>query len=107
MTLIIGCTIKFVDSDEILRAILCCSRDINEILKPEVLKQALLRSSQERIAKKRKQLWIKILKIDMRQVPIEIKQYKQKASMVQSKTLASAIQVDINRSFTTFTEITG
>jgi len=45
MTLIIGCTIKFVDSDEVLRAILCCSRDINEILKPEVLKQALLRSS--------------------------------------------------------------
>ncbi len=43
----------------------------------------------------------------MRQVPIEFKQYKQKASMVQSKTLASAIQVDINRSFTTFTEITG
>lgn len=45
LTLIIGCTLKYIDSDEILRNILCCSRDVNAILKPEVLKQALLRSS--------------------------------------------------------------
>ena len=44
-TLIIGCVIKYIDSDEVLRAILCSSRDTHEILKPEVLKQALLRSS--------------------------------------------------------------
>lgn len=58
MTLVLGCTIKFIDEDEVLRAILCCSRDMNEILKPEVLKQALLRSSQERLHSKRKLLWV-------------------------------------------------
>ena len=38
LTLIVGCTIKYIDSDEILRSILCCSRDMHAILKPEVLK---------------------------------------------------------------------
>jgi len=76
MTLILGCTIKYIDTDEVLRAILCLSRDMNEILKPEVLKQALLRSSQDRIDKKRRILWVKLLKIDMRLVQIDFKQYR-------------------------------
>lgn len=38
ITLIVGCTVKFIDSDETLRAILLCSKDTNDILKQEVLK---------------------------------------------------------------------
>lgn len=61
---ILGMTIKFIDSDEKLRDILLLSKDFSEILRDEVLKQALLRSSQHRLKAKRKTLWLKILKID-------------------------------------------
>ena len=64
MTLVIGCAIKFIDDDVTLRNILLCSRDFNDILKDEVLKQALLRSDTHRIKNKRKTLWLRILKID-------------------------------------------
>lgn len=53
-TLILGCVVRFVDNDSTLKAILCCSHDMHEILQTEVLKQALLRSSPERIGVKRK-----------------------------------------------------
>ena len=64
MTLIIGCSIKYIDSDVILRNILVLARDIEEVLSAEVYKQALLRTDQHRIELKRKTLWLKILKID-------------------------------------------
>lgn len=64
LTLIVGMTIKFIDSDKTLRDLLLVSRDFNDILKPEILKQALLKSDQHKINKKRKQLWLNILKID-------------------------------------------
>jgi len=38
-------TIKFIDDDMTLRNLLLLSRDYNEVLINEVLKQALLRSS--------------------------------------------------------------
>ncbi len=57
-------TIKFIDRDEDLRNILLLSKDLNDLLKDEVYKQALLRSSQQRLSRKRKHLWLKILKID-------------------------------------------
>ena len=38
LTLIVGCAIKFVDSDETLRNILLVSKDFNEILRQEVFK---------------------------------------------------------------------
>lgn len=38
ITLILGCTIKFIDTDEVLMKILLCSKDINEILKHEIYK---------------------------------------------------------------------
>lgn len=38
ITLIVGCSVKFIDCDETLRAILLLSKDTNEILKNEVLK---------------------------------------------------------------------
>ena len=44
-TLVMGCTIKFVDDDRTLRNILLCCRDFNEILRESVYKQALLKSS--------------------------------------------------------------
>ena len=52
-TQIVGMTIKFIDDDIILRNILLVCRDFNELLKEEVLKQSLLRASQERLSKKR------------------------------------------------------
>jgi hypothetical protein len=44
MTLIVGLTIKFIDTDIALRDLLLVCRDFNDILKPAILKQALLRS---------------------------------------------------------------
>lgn len=61
---IAGMCIKFVDDDIILRNILLCCRDFNEMLRDPVLKQSLLRSSQHRLKAKRKTLWLKLLKID-------------------------------------------
>jgi hypothetical protein len=61
---IIGMTIKFIDTDEKLRDLLLLSKDFSEILRDEVLKQALLRSSQHRLKAKRKTLWLKLLRID-------------------------------------------
>ena len=57
-------SIKYIDCDITLKNILTLNRDLSEILKEEVLKQALLRSNQDRINKKRSTLWLKILKID-------------------------------------------
>lgn len=57
-------TIKFLDRDEDLVKIMSLSRDLNEVLKEEVYKQALLRSSQDRLKVKRLALWLKILKIN-------------------------------------------
>ena len=64
MTLIMGCSIKFIDSDKTLTNVLQVSKDFNDILKAEVYKQSLLRTDQHRIDKKRKTLWLKILKIE-------------------------------------------
>lgn len=44
-TQIAGMTIKYIDNDKILRNLLLVCRDFNELLKDEILKQALLRSS--------------------------------------------------------------
>ena len=75
LTLIVGCSIKFIDSDQTLRNILLLSRDFDEILRGEVYKQALLRTDQHKIDRKRKELWIKILKIDTAFVRGEFEAY--------------------------------
>lgn len=36
-TLIIGLTIKFIDKDKTLRKLVCLNKDMNEILRDEVL----------------------------------------------------------------------
>lgn len=38
MTLVVGCSIKFIDDDRTLRKILLCCRDFNDILKEAVYK---------------------------------------------------------------------
>jgi hypothetical protein len=43
-TTIIGLTIKFIDKDIVLRRLISLNRDLNEILRTEVLKQSLLRA---------------------------------------------------------------
>lgn len=52
-TLVMGMTIKFIDSDSTLGKILQVSRDFNELLREEILKQALLKASPERLMFKR------------------------------------------------------
>jgi len=37
-TQILGLTIRYVDSDQVLRNLVCLSKDMNEILREEVLK---------------------------------------------------------------------
>lgn len=44
LTLIIGCSIKYIDSDITLRNILLLSREVVEVLDAEIYKQALLRT---------------------------------------------------------------
>jgi hypothetical protein len=38
MTLVVGCSIKFIDDDRTLRNLLLCCRDFNEILKEAIYK---------------------------------------------------------------------
>ena len=76
MTLIVGCSIKYIDSDITLRNILLVSKDFNDILSNEVLKQALLRTDQDRIQRKRKTLWLKLLKIDPQYIIPEFQVYQ-------------------------------
>ena len=77
MTLIVGCSIKYIDSDITLRNILVVSKDFNDILIQEVLKQSLLRTDQHRIQRKRKTLWLKLLKIDPQYIIPEFQVYQQ------------------------------
>lgn len=76
LTLIVGCSIKFIDNDLTLRNILLVSKDFNEILRTEIFKQALLRTNQDRIEQKRKTLWLKILKIDPKFIKGEFEAYQ-------------------------------
>jgi hypothetical protein len=103
--MILGCTIKYIDNDLLLRAILCSSKEMSDILQHAVLKQALLRSSQERLPQKRKILWLKLLKINEKEAKSEFILYKKLAAQNLTTSLVSSIQVDINRSFTTIAEI--
>ena len=57
-TLIIGMSLKFIDSDVTLCNILATSRDMSDFLREEVLKQALLRADQHRLHLKRQTLWL-------------------------------------------------
>jgi hypothetical protein len=59
--LVLGMTIKFIDQDSTLLKLLLVSRTFNEMLKDQVLKQALMRSSQDKLGRKRTILWLKIL----------------------------------------------
>ena len=62
--MIVGCSLKFIDSDSTLRNILQASRDFNEVLSRPVYKQALLATEQHRLPVKRRSLWLKLLEID-------------------------------------------
>lgn len=92
--------IKFIDDDRTLKSVLICSRDTNEILRLEILKQALLRSSPERLPIKRPFLWCKLLQIDERKAESEFREFRMLASETLTKNVADTIQVDVNRSFT-------
>jgi hypothetical protein len=77
LTLVLGCSIKFIDDDRTLRNLLLSCRDFNEVLKESIYKQALLKSSQDRIDYKRKILWTKLLQINLKTVPSDFSQYRQ------------------------------
>jgi len=71
-----------------------------------VYKQALLRSSQERLQRKRLTLWLKILKINPQQAEQEFHTYHAKALYNIPKLVSDAIEVDVNRSFNNLKSIT-
>ena len=102
---ILGMTIKFIGNDMELRNLLLLSRDFNEILRNEVLQQALLRSSQHNLARKRKTLWLKLLKIDAHYVKAEFESYYQQSLLEIPKQVSDAIDVDVNRSFNNLKQI--
>lgn len=60
---ILGMTIKFVDDDRVLVKLLSLGKDYYDTLRKPVYKQALLRSSQDRLKQKRVHLWTRILEI--------------------------------------------
>ena len=64
MTLIVGMSIRYIDTDCGLQTICSLSKLLNETLRDEVLKQSLLRSNLINIESKRKELWLEILKVD-------------------------------------------
>lgn len=77
--MILGCTVKFIDSDETLRNILCCSHDMNAVLRETILKQALLRSNLDRLPQKRHALWLKLMKVDTKTAKQDFVKHKQRA----------------------------
>jgi hypothetical protein len=56
-------TIKYVDEDATLVKFLMLGRDYYEFLRHPVYKQALMRSSQEKLKQKRAALWLRLLEI--------------------------------------------
>jgi hypothetical protein len=48
-----------------------CSRQIYEVISPNVLKQALLRSEMAKINTKRRALWSRVLEIDLKKVEFD------------------------------------
>lgn len=99
ITFIVGCTIKYVDSDKTLLSILQCSKDFNEILRSEVYKQALLRTDQHKLERKRKVLWLKILKIEPEYIYGEFQAYEQQSQLDLPAKIQNEIEQDIARSF--------
>lgn len=61
---VIGLTIKFIPTDQCLRNLVSLNRELNEILREEVLKQTLMRSDLHEVQEKRKDIWLQILRID-------------------------------------------
>ncbi|CDW77618.1 rab-like gtpase activating [Stylonychia lemnae] len=102
---ILGMTIKFIDNDITLRNLLMLSRDYNEVLIQEVLKQGLLRSSQTRLTSKRRVLWLKLLKIDPQYSQEDYDRAFQQSQVALSKSVSDAIEVDVNRSFNNLKQI--
>jgi len=58
LTQILGITIRYIDCDDTLRTLVSLSKDMNEILREEVLKQSLIRADINRVEQKRKDLWL-------------------------------------------------
>jgi hypothetical protein len=99
ITIILGLTIKFIDSDRVLRYIVSLNRDLNEVLRSEVLKQSLLRADMQDIELKRRDLWLQILNVDP---VIAQRQYLQVLQEVPAQLTADLhqfIDQDVRRSF--------
>ena len=95
---ILGLTIKFVDSDEMLFNLLLLNKDLNEILKEEVLKQSLLRANQKAIERKRHSIWLQILNVNNKYVLEQYNYCRSQVPKLNPSTIES-ISVDVKRSF--------
>ena len=96
---ILGLTIKFVDEDKVLGHLRCLCKDLNEILRDVILKQRLLRSDLQHVERKRKGLWLQILRIDPQQTLQEYEQCRSYSQAHIPKNIEESINVDVKRSF--------
>ena len=100
-------TIKYVDEDSTLLKLLMLGKDFHDTLRQPVFKQALLRSSQDRLKVKRPALWLKILEIryisevDIENVKQDYYLHRRRADKPEylPKLVSDAIEVDVARSF--------
>mmetsp|Transcript_20917 Transcript_20917/g.19974 ORF Transcript_20917/g.19974 Transcript_20917/m.19974 type:complete len:445 (+) Transcript_20917:1627-2961(+) len=105
LTLVAGMAIKYIDNDHTLFGLMAASKDFHEMLGDDILKQALLRSSQHKLKQKRRLLWLKILKIDPTFICGEFESYHQMSYLELPKHVEDSIDVDVNRSFNNLKEI--
>jgi hypothetical protein len=106
-------TIKYVDDDSTLLKLLMLGKDFHDTLRQPVYKQALLRSSQDRLKVKRPALWLKILEIryiseaDIENVKQDYYMHRRRADKPEylPKLVSDAIEVDVARSFNHMKEL--
>lgn len=110
---VIGMVIKFIGDDETLGKLLILNKDCYDTLRKAVYKQALLRSSQERLKMKRMDLWVRILDIPHnREASVLLeKDYEYHLKLTERpeylpKLVSDAIEVDVARSFNHLKQIT-
>lgn len=99
MTTILGMTIKFIDSDRVLRYIVSLNRDLNAILRFEVLKQSLLRADMQDIELKRRDLWLQVLTIDPVVSQQQFQHYLEQVPRKLPQDVHQFIDQDVRRSF--------
>lgn len=83
----------------------CLNKDMNEIMKEEILKQSLMRANIERVEQKRNEIWLQVLKVDRQFINGEFQLYFQQQQLELQKSIIESIEVDVLRSFNNLKDI--